>query len=102
MALFGGKRDVSLFRSLNRELIHRYIDTEVLVYKLNLINTTTNLYGSINTLGSNKLYFNNATAYGEASFASVYGLYFAATTYPTESMATQIIFNGFPYNSGIS
>ena len=44
MALFGGKRDVSLFRSLNRELIHRYIDTEVLVYKLNLINTTTNLY----------------------------------------------------------
>ena len=44
MALFGGKRDVSLFRSVNRELIHRYIDTEVLVYKLNLINTTTNLY----------------------------------------------------------
>ena len=44
MALFGGKRDVSLFRSLNKELIHRYIDTEVLVYKLSLVNTTTNLY----------------------------------------------------------
>jgi len=56
-------------------------------------NTTTNLYGSINTLGSNKLYFNNATAYGEASFASVYGLYLASTTYPTESFSTQIVFN---------
>ena len=56
-------------------------------------NTTTNLYGSINTVGSNKLYFNNALIQGEDSFASVYGLYFAATTYPTESMATQIIFN---------
>ena len=44
MALFGGQRDVSLFRSLNKEMIHRYIDTEVLVYRLNLNATTTNLY----------------------------------------------------------
>jgi len=44
MALFGGQRDVSLFRGLNRELIHKWIDTEVLVYKLNLTATTTNLY----------------------------------------------------------
>jgi hypothetical protein len=44
MALFGGQRDVSLFRSLNKELLHRFIDTEVLVYKLNLNATTTNLY----------------------------------------------------------
>ena len=44
MALFGGQRDVSLFRSLNKELIHRFIDTEVLFYKLNLNATTTNLY----------------------------------------------------------
>ena len=29
MALFGSARDMSLFRSLNRELINRYIDTEV-------------------------------------------------------------------------
>ena len=44
MALFGGQRDVSLFRSLNKELIHRFIDTEVLFYKLNLNATNTNLY----------------------------------------------------------
>ena len=37
MALFGGQRDVSLIRSLNKELIHRWIDTEVLFYKLNLL-----------------------------------------------------------------
>ena len=44
MALFGSGRDASLFRSINKELIHRYIDTEVLIYKLNLSETTTNLY----------------------------------------------------------
>ena len=44
MALFGGQRDASLFRGLNRELIHRWIDNEVLVYKLHLESTTTNLY----------------------------------------------------------
>lgn len=44
MALFGGQRDVSLFRKINRELIHRYIDTEVLFYKLNLVATNTNIY----------------------------------------------------------
>lgn len=44
MALYGGQRDVSLIRSLNRELIHRIIDTEVLVYKLNLSDTDMNIY----------------------------------------------------------
>ena len=44
MALYGSKRDVSLFRHINKELVHRYLDTEVLVYKLNLTSTTTNLY----------------------------------------------------------
>jgi hypothetical protein len=44
MALFGGQRDASLIRSLNRELIHRLIDTEVLFYKINLNSTSTNLY----------------------------------------------------------
>ena len=44
MALYGGQRDVSLFRSLNKELIHRIIDTEVLVYTLNLNATQTNIY----------------------------------------------------------
>lgn len=45
MALFGSARDMSLFRSLNRELINRYIDTEVVLYKLALPNTDINLYG---------------------------------------------------------
>jgi len=44
MALYGGQRDVSLFRSLNRELLHRIIDTEVLFYTLNLDATQTNIY----------------------------------------------------------
>ena len=44
MALFGGQRDVSLFRSVNRELLHRIIDTEVLIYTLNLNATETNIY----------------------------------------------------------
>ena len=44
MALFGGQRDASLIRSLNKELIHRWIDTEVLFYKLNLLATSTNIY----------------------------------------------------------
>ena len=29
MALFGSGRDASLIRSINRELINRYIDTEI-------------------------------------------------------------------------
>lgn len=49
MALFGGERDVSLIRSLNKELLHRFIDTEVLFYKLNLNSTTTNIYDETET-----------------------------------------------------
>lgn len=52
MALFGGQRDISLFRSVNKELIHRIIDTEVLAYKLNLVATSTNLYDE----SDNKVY----------------------------------------------
>lgn len=44
MPLFGGKRDVSLIHSLNRELIIDIIDTEVAVYKIALNETKTNLY----------------------------------------------------------
>ena len=44
MALFGGQRDASLIRSINKELLHKIIDTEVLFYRLSLDNTTTNLY----------------------------------------------------------
>ena len=52
MALFGGQRDASLIRSLNRELIHRYIDTEVLFYKTQLNSISTNIYDETN----NKVY----------------------------------------------
>jgi hypothetical protein len=45
MALFGSARDMSLFRSINRELINRYIDTEVVLYKLALPDTDMNIYG---------------------------------------------------------
>lgn len=44
MALYGGQRDVSLIRSLNKEMLHRLIDTEVLYYKLDLSGTATNIY----------------------------------------------------------
>lgn len=44
MAIFGSARDMSLFRSVNKEMLHKYIDTEVLFYKLNLDATATNLY----------------------------------------------------------
>lgn len=42
--MFGSARDASLLRSLNRELINRYIDMEIGYYKLNLAATKTNIY----------------------------------------------------------
>ena len=53
MAQFGSKRDMSLFLNINKELIHKYIDTPVLVYKLNLNATNTNAYDETN----NKVYY---------------------------------------------
>jgi hypothetical protein len=44
MALFGSARDASLFRSVNKEILHRVIDTEILYYRLDLAATTTNIY----------------------------------------------------------
>ena len=44
MAQFGSRRDMGLFMGLNREIMHKYIDTPVLVYKLDLNATTTNVY----------------------------------------------------------
>ena len=49
MALYGGQRDVSLIRSLNKEILHRVIDTEVLYYKLDLSGTPTNIYDESDT-----------------------------------------------------
>ena len=53
MALFGSARDASLLRSVNRELINRYIDTEVGLYKLDLQSTPSNLYNE----AKNKVYY---------------------------------------------
>jgi len=44
MALFGSSRDASLIKSINRELINRYIDTEIAFYKLSLHDTNANMY----------------------------------------------------------
>jgi hypothetical protein len=54
MALYGGQRDVSLIRRLNRELVNRYIDIEVALYKLNLQSTRTNIYNE----STSKRYYN--------------------------------------------
>jgi hypothetical protein len=53
MALFGSARDASMIRSINRELINRYIDMEVGFYKLNLQATNTNIYDE----SDNKVYY---------------------------------------------
>jgi hypothetical protein len=45
MALFGSVRDSNLFKSINRELLHNIIDTEVLVYQVNTSETPSNFYG---------------------------------------------------------
>ena len=54
MALFGGQRDMSLFRTLNKELINDIIDTEVYYFKLVVDESNTNLYGE----GTKKVYYN--------------------------------------------
>ena len=48
MALFGSARDASLVRTINRELINKYIDMEVGFYKLDLSSTPSNLYNESN------------------------------------------------------
>ena len=45
MALFGGSRDISLFHSLNKELINDIIQTEIAYYKFALEQTAINVYG---------------------------------------------------------
>ena len=53
MALFGSARDASLVRTVNRELINNFIDTEVAFYKLSLEDTRANMYDE----ADNKVYF---------------------------------------------
>ena len=53
MALFGSARDASLIRSINRELINEFIDTEIAFYKLNLEHVQPNIYDE----SDSKVYF---------------------------------------------
>lgn len=45
MPLFGGARDISLFRTMNKELINDIIQTEIGYYKFVLQETEVNVYG---------------------------------------------------------
>ena len=45
MALFGGSRDISLFRHINRELINEIIDTRCDIFKHSIFDSKENLYG---------------------------------------------------------
>lgn len=45
MALYGGQRDVALFRNMNRELLRNIITQEIAYYKIGLQETVTNIYG---------------------------------------------------------
>jgi len=45
MALFGGARDISLFRGINRELMWDIITQQCVYYKLKLNETKVNMYG---------------------------------------------------------
>jgi len=45
MALYGSRRDISLFRTLNRELLGNIISQQCVYYKLKLNETKVNMYG---------------------------------------------------------
>tara|TARA_R110002167_G_scaffold317283_2_gene522954 strand:+ start:126 stop:674 length:549 start_codon:yes stop_codon:yes gene_type:complete len=45
MPLFGGARDISLFRTMNKELINNIIQTEIGYYKFIIQDSETNVYG---------------------------------------------------------
>jgi hypothetical protein len=45
MALFSSQRDISLFRHLNRELLHDIITQQCVFYKFKLGETKVNMYG---------------------------------------------------------
>jgi hypothetical protein len=45
VSLYGGNRDISLFRHLNRELLNNIIEQKVGYYKIVLDRTNSNMYG---------------------------------------------------------
>ena len=45
MALFGEARDISMFRHVNRELMHNIISQQCVLYKYDLDETKVNIYG---------------------------------------------------------
>ena len=45
MALYGQMRDISMFRFVNRELMHKIISQQVVFYKYNSTTTKVNMYG---------------------------------------------------------
>ena len=76
MALFGGSRDISLFRHINKELINNIIQQSVGYYKINLDKTSSNLYGeSLTKTYNNPILVNclierNAQAWTETEFGT--------------------------------
>ena len=54
MSLFGTARDASLVRHIGRELVNNIIEQQVGYYKINLAQTTTNMYGESN---GSKIYY---------------------------------------------
>ena len=45
MSLFGEARDISLFRHINRELMHDIISQQVVYHQYDLVETNVNIYG---------------------------------------------------------
>ena len=45
MGKFVTPRDIQFMQNLNRELVDRVIETLVTIYKLNILNSPTNIYG---------------------------------------------------------
>lgn len=45
MSLYGEARDISLFRHINRELMHNIISQQVVYHKYDLVDTKVNIYG---------------------------------------------------------
>ena len=43
--LFGSNRDFDLLVGINRELLKDIVEQEILLYKLSIADTRTNLYG---------------------------------------------------------